>query len=58
MPVKQNETWMKIIKSSYPDGVEIPTSRIVICDLHFDKNDILKIGDRTTLTKSAIPIIS
>lgn len=34
------------------------TSRIVVCDLHFNETDILIQGDRRVLVKNALPIIS
>lgn len=58
IPTKKYEAWMKIIKSSYPRGMEIPTTTIVVCDLHFNENDIIKCGERRILAANSIPIIS
>lgn len=49
---------MHIIQSSYPNGAELPTSRIVVCDLHFHPHDILKQGERRVLASDAVPNIS
>lgn len=42
VPVKNSERWMEIIRSTYPEGEAIPSSRVHVCDLHFDAN---LIGD-------------
>lgn len=56
-PLKWYEAWMEIIKSSYPEGVVVPTTKPVVCDLHFDVNDISKRGVRTMLANNALPTI-
>lgn len=48
---------MPIIRSSYPNGRTIPDSRIVICDLHFDANEIVTIGGKRKVLPSAVPKI-
>lgn len=57
VPRNNYETWMQIINSSYPQGMEMPTSRMVVCDLHFNKDDILNINEQRSLAKNAMPIV-
>lgn len=37
--------------------MEMPTSRMVVCDLHFNKDDILNINEQRSLAKNAMPIV-
>lgn len=46
---------MEIIKSSYPEGQDLPLSRIHICDLHFNKEDILQKAEKIVLKDGALP---
>lgn len=46
---------MPIIKSTYPEGHILPSSKIVVCDLHFDSNTITNLGSRKRLAVDAIP---
>lgn len=55
VPKKVESNWMEIIKASYPEGQNLPSSRIVICDLHFDGEDILKKAGKTVLKEGALP---
>lgn len=48
---------MEIINSSYPEGLSLPTSRVVVCDLHFEANDIVKRGEKKYLVDGAVPNI-
>lgn len=59
MPAKNREKWMEIIKSSYPNGEQIPSSDIAVCDLHFKSNDILRHdGIIRCLDTDAMPNLS
>lgn len=58
VPVKNKDKWMEIIKSSYPEGKPFPFSRVVVCDLHFDVNEIQKKGDIRCLIENALPKIT
>lgn len=49
---------MEIIKSTYPEGKQLPSSKIVICDLHFNASEITKQGERNMLVNNAMPNIS
>lgn len=51
------EKWIPIIKSSYPNGRTFPDSRIVVCELHFNENEIVKVGGKKKLLKNAVPRI-
>lgn len=46
---------MEVIKSSYPDGQDLPLSRVLTCDLHFDQEDILIKAEKTVLKDGAMP---
>lgn len=52
---KNEEKWLPVIKSSYPEGQTISDSRIVICDLHFDESEILEAKGKKNLVKTAVP---
>lgn len=48
---------MPIIRASYPNGQTIPNARIVVCDLHFNEDEIVKVGEKKSLVKTAVPKI-
>lgn len=58
VPVRNKEKWIEIIKSSYPEGAQLTSSRILVCDLHFAANDFQRQGERTVLVNNAVPILS
>lgn len=49
---------MEIIKSTYPEGKMLPSSRTVVCELHFSANDIVQQGNKKVLVKNALPKVS
>lgn len=48
------ELWIPLIKSTYPENVSIPKSKIVVCDLHFDLKQILGTGKKKQLVVGAV----
>lgn len=52
---RNKNEWIPIIKSTYPENVPFPISKIVICDLHFDASDIITLGSKKHLTIDAVP---
>lgn len=51
---KNEEQWIPIIKSTYPENVLFPQSKIVVCDLHFETKYILGSEKRKLLVPGAI----
>lgn len=51
------EQWIPIIKSTYPENIPFPQSKIVVCDLHFNQDSILDLGKRRQLIPGSVPNI-
>lgn len=52
---EQKQQWENFITSSYPEGGFELTPRAVVCDLHFDENDMVKRMNKTILNKGSCP---
>lgn len=48
------EQWIPLIKSTYPEKVSFPQSKIVVCDLHFNADSVLTLGNKKQLINGAI----
>lgn len=55
VPPSNEIEWLNILLATYPASQTFPNSRTVVCELHFDPNDILQQGNRKVLARSALP---
>lgn len=48
------ERWISLIKSTYPENIPFPQSKIVVCDRHFNQECILALGKKKQLIPGSV----